>query len=200
MEQAQVNAEVSKELNKMLLKHFIEANNIPIVNWLKKEGFSDCDAPEMTDKEKMLMQRMESLAPGKPAPDVEAPDVEGKSVKLSSLRGKKAIAVLFWASWCHHCLEETPKIHQLYKEYKAKGLEVYAVSLDSKQQDWADAVKRLGFEWINVSDLKHWESIPARRFLVKSTPTIYILDQNLIIRKAVTRTEDIKAELDKMGL
>lgn len=200
VEKADGNETVKKELIGIILKIYLDANNIQIVNWLKNNAFSDCEAPQLSEKDQQLMQRMENLAPGKRAPELEITDTNGKLTKLSSLSTNKAILVLFWASWCQHCLKETPKIYEIYKEFKAKGLEVYAVSLDSKPTEWKETIQKLGLDWINVSDLKHWESPAARRYMVKSTPTIYLLDQSLTIRKIITRSEEIRSELEAMNL
>ena len=198
-ELSNANGEVKHEVNGMIMKHFIETTNIPIVTWLKNEGFTDCEAPEISAKDKMKMDRMERLSPGKVSPDVELPNTNDVPTKLSSIKGKKAVVVMFWASWCHHCLQETPKIHEMYKNYKKQGLEVYAISLDSKKEDWIDAVKKMGFEWINVSDLLRWESPAARKFMVAGTPTIYILDDTFTIKSIVKTYQGLKEELDEMG-
>ncbi len=50
---------------------------------------------------------------GFPAPDFSLLDLNGTSVKLSELRGKKAVFLDFWASWCPSCQEEMPTLEQL---------------------------------------------------------------------------------------
>ena len=36
----------------------------------------------------------------------------------------------FWATWCPPCLEEVPKLNDLYDRYKNKGVQVVGIALD----------------------------------------------------------------------
>ena len=83
---------------------------------------------------------------GKKIADLDLYTLSGDSKKLSSLPGK-VILINFWATWCGPCIREMPSLDRLYKEYKTRGLEVVAVSVDD------DAQKRVPkfFEKIGVS-------------------------------------------------
>lgn len=65
------------------------------------------------------------------APDFTLPDLDGKMVRLSDFRGKKAIFVNFWATWCPPCRLEMPTMEKAYQEHKTRGLEILAVSIDT---------------------------------------------------------------------
>lgn len=39
----------------------------------------------------------------------------------------------FWGTWCKPCEREMPYMQELYGEYKDKGIEIVAVSLDSTE-------------------------------------------------------------------
>lgn len=54
---------------------------------------------------------------------------EIEEVKLSDYRGK-GVMLNFWATYCDPCKAEMPYMEQLYPEYKEKGIEIIAVSLD----------------------------------------------------------------------
>lgn len=63
------------------------------------------------------------------APDFELPKLDGTPVKLSSMKGK--IVILdFWATWCPPCRKMIPELTKIYNNYKSKGVEILAVSLD----------------------------------------------------------------------
>jgi peroxiredoxin len=64
------------------------------------------------------------------APDFALPNLDGKTVRLSDLRGKKGVFINFWATWCPPCRLEMPTMEQAYQEYKSRGLEILAVSID----------------------------------------------------------------------
>jgi peroxiredoxin len=68
---------------------------------------------------------------GHPAPDFALPTLAGKTVRLSDFRGKKAVFINFWATWCAPCRLEMPTMEKAYQKYKGKGLEILAVSVDA---------------------------------------------------------------------
>lgn len=55
-----------------------------------------------------------------------------ESIRLSDLEGK-GVMLNFWGTWCKPCEEEMPYMETLYPEYKEKGIEIVAVSLDSTE-------------------------------------------------------------------
>ncbi len=73
---------------------------------------------------------------GQKAPEFALADLEGRTVRLSDTAGRVRI-VDFWATWCAPCREEVPMLKDLYAQYKDRGVELIAVSLD----DDADAVR-----------------------------------------------------------
>ena len=66
------------------------------------------------------------------APNFKLKDPSGKDVELKQFRGKPVL-LNFWATWCVPCREEMPELELLYRENKAKGLIVLAVSEDAEQ-------------------------------------------------------------------
>lgn len=71
---------------------------------------------------------------GDKAPDFQLEQInknnELETVRLSDLEGK-GVMLNFWGTWCKPCEEEMPYMQKLYPEYKEKGIEIVAVSLDS---------------------------------------------------------------------
>ncbi|MCI0484688.1 MAG: redoxin domain-containing protein, partial [candidate division NC10 bacterium] len=68
---------------------------------------------------------------GHPAPDFTLPTLGGKSVRLADFRGKKAVFINFWATWCAPCRLEMPTMEKAYQKYKGNGLEILAISVDA---------------------------------------------------------------------
>jgi len=65
------------------------------------------------------------------APDFVLPNLDGKTVRLSDFRGKKGVFINFWATWCPPCRLEMPTMEKVYQDYKSRGLEILAVSIDA---------------------------------------------------------------------
>jgi len=68
---------------------------------------------------------------GHPAPDFSLPSLRGRPVRLSDFRGKQAVFINFWATWCAPCRLEMPTMEKVYQTYKDKGLKILAVSIDA---------------------------------------------------------------------
>ena len=55
--------------------------------------------------------------------------IDGEEVSLKDYRGEKIVHLVFWATWCPHCLMEMPKVGKLYQEFQNKPYEVLAVDV-----------------------------------------------------------------------
>jgi len=131
---------------------------------------------------------------GQPAPEITQNDTLGKPVSLSSLKGKYVL-IDFWASWCGPCRAENPNNVALYKEYNKKGFEIFGVSLDKKKENWEKAIKDDNLTWTHVSDLKYWDSEPAKLYGVRAIPHTVLIDKNGIIIANDLRGAELKAKL-----
>ena len=94
---------------------------------------------------------------------------------MASLRGKYVL-LDFWAAWCRPCREENPNIVENYNNYKSYGFDVYQVSLDRTKEDWIRGIKQDKLPWINVSDLKYYQSEAAKLYNVDRIPSAFLLD------------------------
>jgi len=123
-------------------------------------------------------------AVGHRAPDFTLRDAQGKPVRLSQLLGKKAVFLNFWATWCVPCREEMPTMERTYREYKTRGLEILAVSVDvGHEAVVAVAVSKF------MSELKlsfpalldpGWKVVNLCRVL--GLPATYLIDRGGIVR------------------
>lgn len=70
----------------------------------------------------------------KPAPGIALTALDGRHVSIADFRGKKALIVTFWASWCGPCRMEMPVLRDFYqKRAQAKtDFEILAISLDAR--------------------------------------------------------------------
>lgn len=103
-------------------------------------GFGKKDSVKPTQSEERSSDPRDTEAanvetPVTPAADGMAPkglsakDIYGKDVNLSDFEGKVTI-VDFWATTCPPCKAEFPDFVTLYNQYKDKGFNIIAVSVD----------------------------------------------------------------------
>lgn len=113
---------------------------------------------------------------GQQAPPVSLPDTKGDTVSLASLKGK-VVLIDFWASWCRPCRASNPNVVRLYNKYKAKGFEVYGVSIDSKRSAWIKAIAQDKITYTQVNDKDGWNAASAARYGVEGIPATFLLNK-----------------------
>jgi mycoredoxin-dependent peroxiredoxin len=89
---------------------------------------------------------------GQEAPDFELKDQNGNAVKLSSFRGDKAVALVFYPfTFTGVCEGELCELRDDFSEYESAGVQVLAVSCDSRhaQRVWAE---QKGYQFPVLSD------------------------------------------------
>ena len=115
------------------------------------------------------------LENGSPAIDFSGTTPDGKTVKLSGYFGNYLL-LDFWASWCPPCRKENPNLVKVYNKYKAKGFNIFSVSLDKERENWVAAIANDHLAWVHVSDLKFWDSAPAKLYAVRNIPSNFLID------------------------
>jgi thiol-disulfide isomerase/thioredoxin len=143
------------------------------------------------------VQDLAKTAIGSEAPDIVLSDPFGKQIAMSSLRGKYVL-VDFWASWCRPCREENPNVVKLYNKYKAKGFEIFSVSLDDNRDAWTKAINDDKLLWTHVSDLMKWNSAVVKQYSIEGIPFTVLLDKEGKILGTKLRGEALEEKLKEI--
>ena len=61
--------------------------------------------------------------------DFTLKSIDGEEVSLKDFRGKKIVHLVFWATWCPHCLMEMPRVNDLYQALQNQPYEALAVDV-----------------------------------------------------------------------
>jgi len=100
-----------------------------------------------------ICDRAKTLDPlllGKVAQDLTLVDTTGKVWQnLHSVDASYTILV-FWDPDCGHCKKEIPKLVEVYKKLKDKGVKVYAVSSE-ENTEWKKFIREKEMDFINVA-------------------------------------------------
>ena len=160
---------------------------------------------ELRDKVEMIKK----LAVGNIAPGIRMPldgivglsDSAGSlattgrpEMRLSDIDAAYTL-ILFWASWCPHCPTLLSAVQEVYDEYRDKGLEVLAISIDDDRAAWLKALSKRQYRWINYSELNGWDGKAAKDYGVWSTPRMYLLDREKRIISKLASVEELKESI-----
>ena len=145
------------------------------------------------------LRKAAEMAVGKQIKDITLNNMEGKPVKLSDVYSKNKYTLIdFWASWCRPCLMEMPNVIHQYALYHDKGFEIYGISLDNAKTNWQACVQRYYMSWIQVSDLKGWQSAAAAQYNIKAIPSMILVDQKGTIVAKDLRGEELAKKLENL--
>ena len=138
------------------------------------------EKPEELKKIRKKVREMRPSLIGKTGQDLLCTNLEGNKESFYSLG--TPIKLLFMYSYsCSHCKKRAPVLVEVMKEWKDKGVDVYALCLDPEEDMWKEFVKKHGMEGFhNVFD----PDLASRyywKYHVDITPELYMLDENNII-------------------
>ena len=139
-----------------------------------------------------------SMASEAEYPDIKSKDINGNEVSLQAL-DSKAVILFFWTVTDPESKilnQETYK--PVYQDYHDKGLEIFAVSLDTDKAAWASVVKSQELPWVNVNDGLGASSPAAALYNVTSLPRAYLILDGKIVDRRVEGEKALRRELDKV--
>jgi Peroxiredoxin len=127
--------------------------------------------------------------------EITLADKKGTPQKLSSQIGK-VVLLSFTAYQTKFSPEVNLELRDIYTVGRAKGFEIYQVSLDPDENYWK--VSAANLPWICVRDADGQYSQYARTYNVSQLPTFFILNRQGEVVKRVENLKALKAEVEKM--
>jgi thiol-disulfide isomerase/thioredoxin len=208
----QLEEEFMKAVNVILskTKSNIEVHNFVIeylINGFESYGFNsvitymaewlsnpeNCELPEESSSLQDRLNTIKKLAPGNQAPNIVGVDITGKSIHLNEIQSKYTL-VVFWASWCPHCTEILPELHDFYLENLSQ-LKVLSVSIDTSQIELNTFLSTFSPKWQTMAAFKGWDAKAAIDYGIHSTPTMFLLDENKKIIGNIDTMRELKRKL-----
>ena len=191
---AKANELVYKHMTEYLIDGFTKFGFDLIINYIVDNYVIKDDLCLNAELESSIQKRIEQAKKfkiGSDVPNIILPNINGNEIDLSKIKSEKLL-ILFYASWCPHCINKLPELVTLYNNQKEKKVEILAISIDEKKKEWAKVIKDYKMNWINASDLKGWSGKAAEDYSIYATPTMFLLDQNKKVESKPLEIEEIR--------
>ena len=168
------------------------------------ENYYESGKAPWIDKETLakIVKDAKALKPlliDKIAPNIRVFRRDGSPITLHEIKSPYTL-LLIWAPDCPHCKQSMPGLVTFYEQYKSKGVEIVALCNKVSKDEpscWESVDELKMGQWINTSD----PSLSSNFKLiydVKSTPQIYILDENKKILTKKIAVEQLGEVMEKL--
>ncbi|APW62646.1 TlpA disulfide reductase family protein [Paludisphaera borealis] len=196
----------------VFLKDFAKSDEAPEA-WLQLGSANEFNAEEDKAREdyaKLVEAFPESLAGKKAAGALRRLDLVGKSVSIkgtgaqgeavdtSQLQGK-TVLVVFWASWGGQSVRrEIPDLLKVAEKYRAKGLQIVGVSLDTEKADLEAFQKEQKLDWPEIFEPGGIDGRLAVEYGVGSLPTMFLIDaQGKVVNRNLRTASEADRQIEK---
>ncbi len=129
--------------------------------------------------------------------DITLPDLNEKKISLSSIvdQQNKVVLLDFTSYALPVSVTHNIKLAEIYERYKAKGVEIYQVSVADNENFWKVSANNI--PWIAVRDQEAYVdnagniySAPATLYNISQLPTTFVLSrEGNVVGRAVTDAE-----------
>lgn len=137
----------------------------------EKEWLMSLCSPEAIAKRPLLI--------GSTVPNAELPMLAGDTLLLHTLLGSKLTILDIWATWCAPCRKENKAVlAPLWHEYRSKGLQIIAYSIDSNPNSWKTTITKDSLGWPHASHLNGDDAPLMHTLNITTIPANFILDTN----------------------
>lgn len=127
---------------------------------------------------------------GNKAPQMQLVDTTNQPFYFEQIQ-EPFILLYFYDPDCGHCKKKTPVLVDAYDDFRSLGVEVVAVCTVTDVDRWKEYIQETHMEFINLAD-PGYESNFRVYYDLRSTPKLYLLDQQRRIVAKQLEIEDLK--------
>lgn len=118
----------------------------------------------------------------RPLSSVTVSQLNGQTIDLQSLRGK-VVLINYWATWCPYCRHEMPAMEKFYADYKGRGFEILAVSIDDNPAKVVEFMREEGYHFPAAMSNPALDDVIGK---VSTVPTSFLIDKQGRVRKKIS--------------
>lgn len=136
---------------------------------------------------KRRMANDKNFTCGSKAPDFILENCLNRSLESFSMVNSDLTLLVVWSTHCEDSVDLLNRIKDSYLNYKDKGLEVVALSVDHNIASWENFVYSNNFSWVNACYKEGLRAEFASSYNIISTPTMFLVSSDLkLMSKPVT--------------
>ena len=160
-----------------------------IMDWLYSPEAAASN-PLVVTRVQQLLDRINAM--GTQMPEFAFSDaLTGDRVTSDAYKGK-VVLLDFWKSTCNPCMNELPRILDLYERYRSQGFEVVTFNMDETFSRMQNAADVIAADWPICHDGLVWQSPIINAFGVTRTPHTILVGKNGVIRAVNVRINTIE--------
>ena len=116
---------------------------------------------------------------GKAASNFTLQTHDGKKLTLSSLKGKRGVVLVFFATWCPPCMAEVPHVKKFVESTRDRNVLVYGINIRQPKRVVQRFVRDRA---VNYGILLDSDANVAKAYGVTGIPTIIGIDAEGLVR------------------
>jgi len=135
-------------------------------------------------------------APPPPSSAAQSPSMklnllDGNSINLGAYKGRKAVVLDFWATWCGPCQQSMPVVSQVANSYRSRGVEFFAVNM---AEDPAQIQQYLRQQGVSIPVALDSSGQLAAAFGVSGIPHLVVIGKDGTIKGTHTGADSNLAQ------
>jgi peroxiredoxin len=147
-------------------------------------------------KARITAQNQLEMFLDKKAPPIHTTTLDGEPWSLEEQRGRNVL-LFFWATSCPYSRGALPYMIDLFKRYDQRDdLMVMGISVDKDRDLLTCFIATRNIPWTNLfEDGKGWDNSVTRAFGVHGIPSVWIVDDEGIVRAIHLKGEKVEVAL-----